>query len=296
MATVLVVDDSGVDRNLVGGLLRKDASLQVEFAVNGADALAKLAEMPPDVVVTDLIMPEVDGLRLVATIHQQYPLTPVILMTSKGSEELATQALEQGAISYVPKRILAKRLLDTVRNVLAIASRQKGHVRLMGSMTRSDTTFELENDAALIGPLVSYVQQDCLHMGLCDASGGSRIGMALEEALANALYHGNLEADAALREHDDTAYWDLVHARLKEPPYCDRRIHVRSILTHDEATFVVRDEGPGFDPSVLPDPTDPANLERSTGRGILLIRTFMDEVTYSETGNTVTLVKHWGKR
>lgn len=103
MATVLVVDDSGVDRNLVGGLLRKDASLQVEFAVNGADALAKLAQMPPDVVVTDLIMPEVDGLRLVATIHQQYPLTPVILMTSKGSEELATQALEQGRNQLRPQ-------------------------------------------------------------------------------------------------------------------------------------------------------------------------------------------------
>jgi len=54
---------------------------------------------------------------------------------------------------------------------------------------------------------------------------------------------------------------------------------------------VVRDEGSGFDPAALPDPTAPANLERVSGRGVLLLRTFMDEVIYNELGNAVTLVK-----
>lgn len=299
MTTVLVVDDSVVDRNLVGGLLRKDSELKVEFAVHGADALAKIDVTPPGLVVTDLMMPEMDGLKLVAAIREQYPMVPVILMTSKGSEELAAQALEQGATSYVPKRILARRLLDTVHNVLAIASRQRSHVRLMGLMTRSDMTFELENDASLIGPLVSYVQQDCLQMGLCDPSECTRVSVALEEALANALYHGNLEADAELRENDETAYWTMVRQRLECSPYRDRRIHVQATLSREEATFVIADEGPGFNPANLPDPTDPANLERPTGRGILLMRTFMDDVTYNATGNTVTLTKrcrHKAKR
>ncbi|MGE0608143.1 MAG: ATP-binding protein, partial [Pirellulales bacterium] len=47
----------------------------------------------------------------------------------------------------------------------------------------------------------------------------------------------------------------------------------------------------GFDPSKLPDPTDPANLEKASGRGLLLMRSFMDEVTYNATGNQITLVK-----
>ncbi|MEM8681572.1 MAG: ATP-binding protein, partial [Planctomycetota bacterium] len=57
------------------------------------------------------------------------------------------------------------------------------------------------------------------------------------------------------------------------------------------AEFVIEDEGPGFDPTRLPDPTDPANLERVSGRGVLLMRTFMDEVEYSERGNRVILRK-----
>ena len=58
-----------------------------------------------------------------------------------------------------------------------------------------------------------------------------------------------------------------------------------------EAVFVVRDEGPGFDPNSLPDPTDPENLLKPSGRGIMLIRTFMDAVSFNEKGNEVTMVK-----
>jgi anti-sigma regulatory factor (Ser/Thr protein kinase) len=58
-----------------------------------------------------------------------------------------------------------------------------------------------------------------------------------------------------------------------------------------EATFVIQDEGPGFDPASLPDPTDPENLDKVSGRGLLLMRTFMDEVSYNDRGNQVTMIK-----
>jgi anti-sigma regulatory factor (Ser/Thr protein kinase) len=53
----------------------------------------------------------------------------------------------------------------------------------------------------------------------------------------------------------------------------------------------MRDEGPGFDPKELPDPTDPENLLKLSGRGILLMRTFMDDVKFNDRGNEVTMVK-----
>src|SRR5512139_177460 len=102
MPTVLVVDDSSVDRSRIGGLLLK-SELNVEYAVNGAEALRRIAEISPDLVLTDLIMPEMDGLELVAAVVAQFPLTPVILMTGRGNEETAVRALRAGATSYVPK-------------------------------------------------------------------------------------------------------------------------------------------------------------------------------------------------
>src|SRR6266566_3168207 len=58
--------------------------------------------------------------------------------------------------------------------------------------------------------------------------------------------------------------------------------------TATAAQFMVRDEGPGFNPGDVPDPTDPENLERESGRGLLLMRSFMDDVQYNERGNEVT--------
>jgi anti-sigma regulatory factor (Ser/Thr protein kinase) len=63
-------------------------------------------------------------------------------------------------------------------------------------------------------------------------------------------------------------------------------------LSRQEAEFVIRDEGPGFAPDKLPDPTDTSNLERSSGRGVLLMRAFMDEVSFNAQGNEVTMRKN----
>jgi CheY-like chemotaxis protein len=291
MPSVLVVDDAAVDRRFVGELLAGDAQWQVHYAANGAEALASLRHELPDVVITDLLMPEIDGLELVATAREQYPLLPVILMTSQGNEEVAVRALQHGAASYVPKRMLVHHLRETLQKVLAASSRERGLARLMGCMTHSESTFVLENDCALFGPLVAYLQEGATQMGLLSDADRTRVGVALEEALANAMFHGNLEVGSELREQDVEGYQQLIETRRRLAPYSDRRIEVRACLAPERATFVVRDAGRGFDPSTLPDPTDPENLEKSSGRGILLMRTFMDEIAFNAAGNTVTLVK-----
>jgi len=291
MHTILIVDDAATDRRLAGAFLKKDDQLSIEYAVHGLDALEKLSTIKTDLVVTDLMMPEMDGLELVAAVREQYPLIPVILMTSLGSEEIAVRALQAGAASYVPKNTLADELLDTVHRVLGVSSQRRSEARMMKCITNAKSTFELENDTDLITPLVGYLQESITQLDVCGEAERVRVGVALEEALTNALYHGNLEVRSELREDGTDAYYSLARERTSLPPYADRRIRVETDLSRDEAVFVIRDEGPGFDPSTLPDPTDPVNLEKLSGRGVLLMRTFMDEVIFNEAGNQVTMIK-----
>jgi anti-sigma regulatory factor (Ser/Thr protein kinase) len=82
-----------------------------------------------------------------------------------------------------------------------------------------------------------------------------------------------------------------VEERRKQPAYRDRRVHVRVSLGRDETVYVIEDQGPGYDPGALPDRTDPANLDRIGGRGLILNRTFMDQVEHNEAGNRITMVK-----
>jgi CheY-like chemotaxis protein/anti-sigma regulatory factor (Ser/Thr protein kinase) len=276
---------------LIGGLLGQQDDWAVQYAADGVEALALMETKLPDLVVTDLQMPNMDGLQLVAAATERYPLVPVILVTSKGSEEIAVEALKQGAASYVPKRMLADSLVETLENVLMLSTQKRGRARLLDCLVRSHYAFELENDSSLIPSLVTYLQDESMRIGLCTESECTRIGVALDEALVNALVHGNLEIGSGLRDTDHKSYLQLVRERPKQPPYATRRIHVEANLSPKEGAFLVRDEGCGFNPSGLPDPTDPANLEQVGGRGVMLMRTFMDEVNYNEHGNQVLMIK-----
>ncbi len=291
MTQVLVVDDSPVDRLLAGRLIEKLGDTQVVYAENGRAALDQIEAHIPDLVVTDMQMPEMDGFELVEALKHAYPLIPVILMTAAGSEEIAVKALQAGAASYVPKASLVNDLADTVWRVITMSHARHSQTRLLSRVQRATTEFQLENDRELMRTLASYLQQQFAGMKICGESDGLRVGVALEEALLNAFYHGNLEISSQLREESSEAYTTLATKRCGEMPYMSRRIFVTSILARDEASWVIRDEGPGFDPTTLPDPTAPEYLERPHGRGLMLMRTFMSEVHYNSQGNEVRMVK-----
>lgn len=288
---VLVVDDSLMDRHLAGAIVQKLEGWQAIFAGNGKEALEAMAQQTPDVVLTDMLMPEMDGRELVQAVRTRYPLVPVILMTAHGSEDIAIQALQNGAASYVPKKSLARDLASTLEQIMAASRTRSGQQRILDSVTRHETEYVLDNDLGLVAPMVGHLEENLTRMRLCGPSGLILMGVALHEAMTNAILHGNLELDSALRETDEKGYYRLAQQRREESPYRDRRVHITATLTSQEARFVVRDDGHGFDPSLLPDPTDPANLERVSGRGLLLIQTFMDRVEHNQTGNQITMLK-----
>ena len=149
----------------------------------------------------------------------------------------------------------------------------------------------LENDITLLQSLVVYIQQQMKLLRVFGESERIRIGVALEEALLNAFYHGNLEVSSKLREDDYDLYYSLAKQRCSEQPYADRKITVQCKFDEVAIVVTITDEGPGFDPSLLPDPRDPENLERPSGRGLLLMKTFLDEVEYNAKGNEVRMIK-----
>jgi CheY-like chemotaxis protein len=292
MTRILVVDDHRSQAEEFGELLR-NAGCDVTLAGNGREAMDLLRLDLPDIVLTDLEMPVMDGLELVQAIRREFPALPVILMTAMGSEDVAARALHLGAASYVRKRSLAQEVVRTVGSVLAVARALHQQERALDCLTDGQLGFVLGNDPDQVPPLLGYLEQVASLLHPRDRTERIRVGIALNEAVLNAIQHGNLELDSDLRQEDERAFWGLGEERRRQPPYRDRRVHVRATLSRSEAIYVVEDEGPGFDRATVTDPTDPANLERIGGRGLMLIRTFMDEVEYNQKGNRITLRKRY---
>ncbi|MHC2071031.1 ATP-binding protein [Bremerella sp. T1] len=297
MPTILIVDDTPVDLHLIEAILKKDpANGSIAKASHGMDALEKLHAIAEevDLVVTDLNMPEMNGLELVTRMQTIYPEIPVILTTAHGSEQLAVQALEQGAACYVPKGLIAERLLPTVQQVRAMGQAEKNYERLTNCMKTAEFTFELENEPVLFERLVEMLQQICGSLGICEDSGQVRLGMALEGALFSACYRGNLEL--SLDEIDQLQLGKpdalaLVESRRMTDPYQGRRVRVTAKMSPKRAEFEISFDGAGIDPASIPDPNAANALDRIGNRGLVLMQAFMDEFKFDEVSKTITIAK-----
>ena len=158
-----------------------------------------------------------------------------------------------------------------------------------------ETRFVLDNDCSRIAPLVRYLQGELVEMNICDGTAVMHVGVALEEALTNAIHHGNLELESELYESSLDSFAAELQERQSLLPYCDRRVHVTAVATRNEARYVIQDEGAGFDKSIIPDMTRPLGADETRGRGLLLIHSVMDDVSYNGSGSQITMIKRRSK-
>lgn len=159
-------------------------------------------------------------------------------------------------------------------------------------LTGMAAKFELQNDVSLVFPLTEEVQRLVAQVyGDYDETFRFQLAISMEEALTNAIVHGNLEISSESRVSSDTLYYDLIAERTSKLPYCARRVFFSVTLSRERLWFEVRDEGPGFDVSAVPDPTTDENLDKPCGRGLMLMRNFMDTVVHNDLGNVVTMTK-----
>ena len=194
-------------------------------------------------------------------LHRRHLLTPV---TSSAEEPVIVKAFKMVAANYLRLPANKDQLREIVEKTLSYKLRYVDDPNLL-SHTHEKIEFELPSDLALMNGVLQYLLERVAKLGLI-APERSNLFIALDEAFVNAVKHGN--------KNDPT-----------------KLVRVGAELSPQEACFTIEDEGEGFDVQTIPDPRDPANLFKSSGRGVLLIYNIMDEVEYNAQGNRVKMVK-----
>ena len=120
--TCLIVEDSPMMRQLLVFALARVRDLRVTEADDGVDGLRKLASARYDIIVTDINMPIMDGLKLIRRVRTDpvHKDTPIIVITTEGSQEDRHRALQLGANSYITKPIQAPQVIAKVKDLLGI--------------------------------------------------------------------------------------------------------------------------------------------------------------------------------
>ncbi|MCX5718235.1 MAG: response regulator [Nitrospirae bacterium] len=121
MPNILVVEDSPTMRQLIGFAMKRIASSRVIEATDGIDALKKLSSEKIDLILADINMPVMDGLKLVSLVRSNpaYKDIPIIIITTEGAEEDKKRALAIGANAYLPKPIQTQELIKLVNSFIS---------------------------------------------------------------------------------------------------------------------------------------------------------------------------------
>jgi serine/threonine-protein kinase RsbW len=266
---ILIVDNNDELRAILEDALH---SLGCEAVVTGDrdEALSRNDLDQFDLIISDLTEEDTQSTTQSSTqpngnpvneSHRRHLLTPV---TSNAAEPVLVKAFKMVAANYLRLPYNKGELREIVEKTLSYKLRYVDDPNLL-SHTHEKIEFELPSDLALMNGVLQYLLERVAKLGLI-APERSNLFIALDEAFVNAVKHGN--------KNDPT-----------------KLVRVGAELSPKEACFTIEDEGEGFDVQTIPDPCDPANLFKSSGRGVLLIYNIMDEVEYNAQGNRVKMVK-----
>lgn len=120
MAKILLVDDAAVMRMMLQDILESEGFEIVGEAENGAEAFEKYKELKPDLVLMDITMPKVDGIKGVQLIREFDVNAKIIMCSAMGQKELVLNAIKMGAKDFIIKPFEEKRVIESVKRILSI--------------------------------------------------------------------------------------------------------------------------------------------------------------------------------
>ncbi len=267
---VLVVEDSRTMQAFLKNLL-KNEDYEVVVASDGETGLELFQQgvvenQPYDIVMTDIMMPGISGLDLLKRIKTLNRDTVVVVLTSDSTVETAIEALNLGANNFLHKPPNSEEIL----NVLWRAAKQREiflENEELNPYTERNIHIQIPSQLRFIKGIAHNIIADAKLMGYDEGELRDKIPVTIDEAVTNAIKHGN---------------------KLQE----ERTVYIDVSIDVERIKMVVADEGEGFDVSTVPDPTDPANFLKPSGRGILFMKIGMDEVRYNKKGTALTLIKY----
>ncbi|HEX8097354.1 MAG TPA: ATP-binding protein [Pyrinomonadaceae bacterium] len=260
---ILIVDNNDELRSTLENVLR-DLGHDVVATGDRNEALAREDLDEFDLIISDLTDDADSGVQLLSELKRKRLLVPVVVSSDEARQPGVVKAFKMGASNYLRRPYRKEELRDIVEKTLSYKLRFVDDVKVLAHV-REKIEFELPSDISLMDGVLNYLMERVAKLGLIQPQ-RSNLFVALDEAFVNAVKHGNRNDPSKL-------------------------VRITAELSSGEARFTVEDEGEGFDVSSIPDPRDPDNLFKASGRGVLLIYNIMDEVRYNERGNRLTMVK-----
>jgi YesN/AraC family two-component response regulator len=289
---ILIVEDDYGSREYLLNLIQLEG-YDVRAAINGEEGLAAYKEFDPDIIISDIQMPVMDGLQMLNILRQDKSDTIFIITTAFGSEDYAIDALRLGANNYLKKPIKRKSLIGLIDKYKLIVESHKLAKTAEGKLLKKDITLEFRTDINHIPAIISQLISE-INFYL-DDSEITNIELGLDELITNSMEHGNMgiSFEEKVEASNNNTMLQLYAEKLKNKKLARRKIKVKFKLRPKYCEWIITDEGDGFDWRLIPDPTKGAQLMELNGRGIFITHFLFDEMEYLDKGNKLRVRKNF---
>jgi len=292
MKKILIIDDEKPVRDVLNIALSEEGYESFQ-APSGEQGIKLFKSSEPDIVITDVMMPGIDGIEVTKRMRAHRDDIDVVVMSGFGTEELVVNALRAGASNYIKKPIIFDELFKILDDIIFKRENRKRYEISREIVESEQKSIVIGNDVSRVWGAVNQILFNAQAMTDSMALEGMCIG--LYELLINAIEHGNLgisfqdKSDAL----ENNTYIELFHNRMQQADAEGKVVRVESGYSPSSITIEIRDQGDGFDLNNLPDMKDAASILLDHGRGILLANLFYDSVDYDEPGNCVKVLKRF---
>lgn len=289
---LMIVEDETPILELIQEWVSENTGYKVSSAASAVEALEKFNFERPDVILSDIRMPNMSGQDLLHEIKRIDPTVPFIMMSGHGDIEDTIEALRAGAQDFFQKPFKMGSLMSSIDRAFSqIESKELTKV-IYTYLAEENRKYKIPNDLKLVPHVINQLTAGLLHDPGLDFGEVEGIRAALHEMILNAIEHGNLEITYEEKSElmeTPHGWWKEIEVRGADPKFSKRHVLINMHNSPQSICFTITDEGSGFDYEGLPDPTELGHVLH--GRGVLIARVHMDEVRYNEAGNQVTLVK-----
>lgn len=265
---------------------------KVHCAADGEEALRLFQQHDPEGIFSALTLPKLGGMELLQEVRNSSQCIPFVMICPVSDPEKILDALKLGACDFLVKPLNELEMQRTLDRVASLHQGFRFSAYVMDHLIQESRTLEIGNDFEGINRIVAFLTQDLASYGILPKEELFRVNTLLAEALENAIFHGNLELPVEMRRDQPKLFQETAEQKSRMEPFLKRKVIIHYEISRNSVKYIIRDEGPGFDHSRLPDPTDPQNLFQMKGRGLLLIMNFMDEVFWNERGSEITMIRY----
>ena len=259
---ILIIDDAEEIRTSLSAIVEQLGLIPLT-ASNGLEALQLMQSERVDLIITDLMMPRMDGLQFILQSRSINPKIPIAVISAYGDVKNATFALTRGAFNFISKPFSIKEVDNIIKKGLRLRELALGTDRLLKNI-RNQTEITIPSYPHLIPSVTYYILKECQWRGIDNENILNNISVCTDEILTNALIHGNKGS-------------------------AQKKVSITLSFDTEKFTLTVQDEGEGFEAREYSQQLKKNQLDIPAKRGLFIVEYLTDKVSFNDRGNEISI-------